>query len=409
MKASYLFLLLIPLICCTSEKPKKRIVELQEVEYQLPYQFKKEIEREFNSDTTPYRFQKAAAEYAAKGDYRNALRTWDLGMPGSENTYSEGKIDSLKQQYEVRNASEYIVEAAKDEQVLIINEAHHNSSHRFFTKSLLQGLYDHGYRYFGLEALSPGKWMDSSLNARQYPVQATGYYTKDPQFGDLLRKAMQIGFELFPYEDTTRANGKFREIGQAKQISDMIRKHPEGKFLIHCGFAHAYEGPYAAWEKTMAGRLKEFTQIDPLTVSQTGYSERGDSTYNHPLLKALRPTTPSVLVNRETKEVFGYEWKTNYTDITVLHPISTYQSGRPEWLFAQGNLKQELTLPEHKLKYPLMIMAFKVEEDIQQALPLDIVEADSIDKKVSLALPNGAYSILMVDGENAVAFDHKFE
>ncbi|RXM58193.1 hypothetical protein BOQ60_24775, partial [Chryseobacterium sp. CH1] len=32
----------------------------------------------------------------------------------------------------------------------IINEAHHNASHRTFASSLLQGLYDKGYRYLGL-------------------------------------------------------------------------------------------------------------------------------------------------------------------------------------------------------------------------------------------------------------------
>jgi hypothetical protein len=48
---------------------------------------------------------------------------------------------------------------AKNEKLIIINEAHHNIKHRVFTTSLLQGLYDNGYRFFGLEALS-----DTSIN-----------------------------------------------------------------------------------------------------------------------------------------------------------------------------------------------------------------------------------------------------
>ena len=216
---------------------------------------------------------------------------------------------------------------------------------------------------------------------------------------------MEIGFEVFPYEDTTNASGKFREIGQAKQIADMIRKHPEGKFLIHCGFAHAYEGEYEAWEKTMAGRLKEFTQIDPYTITQTSYSERGDSTFNHPLLKALNPKEPSVLINKESGKAFGYDWKTNYTDLAILHPMSTYIDGRPDWLFSQGNTQAEIYVPEHKMSYPLMFLAFKAGEDVQRAVPLDIVEADSTDTEVLMALPAGNYSVILADSVDAMVFE----
>jgi hypothetical protein len=38
----------------------------------------------------------------------------------------------------------------------------------------------------------------------------------------------------------------------------------------------------------MASRLKEFTGVNPLTINQVKYSERNNSNYNQPLLKALK-------------------------------------------------------------------------------------------------------------------------
>jgi hypothetical protein len=127
------------------------------------------------------------------------------------------------------------------------------------------------------------------------------------------------------------------------------------------------------------------------------------------LIKALQPKEPSVLVDRETGEAFGFEWKTNYTDIAILHPFSNYINGRPDWMFAQGNLAYELILPEHELNYPLMILAFNADEDIQRTVPMDIVEADSTDFSVTMALPKGDYQIMLADSVKAMVYDWKVE
>ena len=409
MKDKLLPILLIAFVACTPKPPETPPVEVIEIEYSLPYKFSNEIEAKLASDTMEWRFQEAASDYASKGDYQNALLQWDLGQAPREMSLSQEETDSINQSFDQVNAKDFILEAASDHRLVIINEAHHNSKHRFFTRSLLKGLYDQGYRYLGLEALSNGKFMDSSLNARKYPTQGTGYYIKDPQFGNMVREAISIGYEVFPYEDTTNANGKFREIGQARQIADKMRAHPENKFLIHCGYAHAFEGDYPSWEKAMAGRLKEFIDVDPLTITQTAYMEKSKPALSSPLLKAVQPAYSTILVEKESGAALGYNRGPAYTDLAVFHPFTTYTDGRPDWLYTNGHQKVELTIPEHQLNYPLMILSINASEDLQRAVPLDIVEADSTDEKVLLALPTGDYSVVMADGENEVVFDLKVE
>ena len=58
------------------------------------------------------------------------------------------------------------------------------------------------------------------------------------------------------------------------------------------------------WGKAMAGRLTEFTGIDPLTISQTIYSEKGNRDYENSYYQITDLERPSVFVN-ESGELFG--------------------------------------------------------------------------------------------------------
>ena len=82
----------------------------------------------------------------------------------------------------------------------------------------------------------------------------------------------------------------------------------------------------------MAGRLTEYTGINPLTINQVLYSERSKPKYNHPLLKALEIEESSVLIDRNHNPL-RYERGDAWTDIAVLHPNTIYIDGRPNWLF----------------------------------------------------------------------------
>ena len=395
------FYILTIVILFNSCKEEKRVIE--KIDFETEYKFSSEIEDKVKKDTVPWKYQLSASDYATKGDYKNALIQWDLAMRTREKNFTESQIDSINQKYSKIKASDYIIEEAKKNQVLIINEAHHNSFHRAFTKSLLQKLFDNGYKNLGLEALTNNDSLILALNKRKYPIQETGYYIKDPQFGNLVRDALEIGYELFPYEQTSGSNGKPREIEQAKNIRKFISSKPDEKFLIHCGFAHAYEGTYKAWEKAMAGRLTEYTGINPLTINQVLYSEKSKPEYNHPLLKALDIKESSVIVDKDNNPL-KYERGQAWTDIAVFHPNTNYIHGRPDWLFENDNENVSITLNDIQIKFPVMVLAFKKGEDINLAVPIDITEVKNKIENCILGLKKGNYNIVITNGKESVKF-----
>jgi hypothetical protein len=395
------FLFIFLLIACNSNQ---KVIEA--IEFETEYKLSSEIEEEVERDTMPWKYQFSAAAYATKGDYKNALRHWDLAMRGRNRTYTESQVDSINQKYQKVAALDYIIEQSKENQVIIINEAHHNSFHRVFTKALLQKLYEEGYTNLGLEALGNGEFLDSTLNERKYPVQETGFYTKDPQFGNLIREALEIGYTLFAYENMGNGGGKPREIAQARNIEKVIKAKPDEKFLIHCGFAHALEGTHRSWEKAMAGRLTEYTGINPLTINQVLYSEKGNPEFNHPLLKALDLKESTILLD-ENEAPHRYERGEAWTDLAVFHPSTQYVEDRPNWLYAHGNQQVSIPLTEVEMAFPVMVLAYKKGEAIKEAVPVDITEVNDKNQTASLGLKKGVYTIIISNKKKAVKFDYK--
>lgn len=368
----------------------------EEIVFKNTYKFNSEIMEKTAKDTVAWKYQFAAGDFATKGEYRKALEQWDIAFAGNYKPYTQQELDSVRAAYQVVPAADYILEQAKSNRIIIINEAHHSSLHRVFTRSLLQQLYDNGYRNLGLEALTNGKQTDSLLHDRKYPVMETGHYTKDPQFGNLIRTALEIGYKVFPYETTNRNNGKPREIDQARNIQEVIERRPNEKFLIHCGFGHVVVGDHEQWEKAMAGRLAEFTGIDPLTIDQVLYSEKSRLEVSHPLLQAFPITRPSVLIDRENRPLRYAQGKT-WADIAVLHPLSSYTAERPDWLFENGSKKVNLTLSDLDIEFPVMVLAFKKGEMISEAVPVDILEVADKNTPTLLALPKGRYEVVIAN------------
>lgn len=398
MKNKFILILtLLSIFSCTSKKKS-----IETIEFNNEYKFSSEIENKVETDTVAWKHQTSAAAYATQGDYQNALKHWDLAIRSKSKTYTEKQIDSIRLKYKIIPSKDFIVEQSKINQIIIINEAHHNSFHRVYTKSLLQKLFDNGYTNLGLETLS---YKDTLLNNRKYPIQSTGTYSKEPQFGNLIRTALEIGYTVFAYEDKTYSDGKLREIEQAKNIQKMIDKNPNEKFLIHCGFAHVFEGISHSWEKTMTGRLTEYTGINPFTINQTAYSEKSKSEFNHPLSKALNVKQSSILLDKNNVP-YKYERRESWTDIAVFHPNTEYINGRPNWLFENGNKNILIELKDIDIPFPVMVFAFKKGENINNAVPVDIYEVKNKTINPHLALPKGKYEIIVVNKENIA---RKFE
>ncbi len=364
------------------------------------YRFSKDILSEIDKDTTAWKYQMGATELSFNGYYREVLQTWD-------------KIDIRKQKDTEEDslyftgsnkviAKEYIIEQSKNVQIIIINEAHHISKHRTFTKSLLKGLYDNGYRHLGLEAL-----FDRTINERKFPVLESGYYTKEPEFGNLISEALEIGFTLFAYEASNGKNGKEREIEQAENIQKYIENNPKGKVLVHCGYAHAYENDYPSWGKAMAGRLKENMKIDPLTINQTMFLERSNKDNNHLFVRLNNSREPIILIE-ENGHIFNGKSEIKQTDIVIIHPQTNYINHRPDWV-SKG--KEIYTIPLSKIEkhQHLLVLAYRNNEFESNGIPADIVEITDSAPTSELYLSKGDYTIVMKDRNYNIVEEYNIE
>jgi hypothetical protein len=352
------------------------------------YKFRADIQDTIEKDTVAWKYQVGATAYSFIGDYANVLTTWDKGA--NARIYTPTSLDTLTlKSGRLKNAQDYILDRSKSENLIIINEAHHIAKHRLFTASLLEGLYQNGYRYLGLEALT------GALDLEQkYATSESGYYTHEPEMGHLIYEARRLGFVVFGYEATAGKNGKEREIEQAKNIQAFLGKNPKGKVIIHCGFDHVYENEVHGWEKAMAGRLKEYTGIDPFTIDQVKFTERSKPEFSHYFVYATQQTQPFVVV-LPNEEVFNGINAPKQTDLVVVHPVSHYKNDSPHWL---SHKKGTYVLPKTKLKhytYPIQVLAYRLGEYDNKGIPAAIVEIQNADQNTTLYLSKNHYEIVI--------------
>jgi hypothetical protein len=417
MKKIKLLYVLAPIFFWSCAQGQEMTIEgpVEEIEFTNPYKFKSDIKQKLETDSSPWKNQTAIMSHQKKGDYRSTLELFDLEANNKDYGIDKNAIDSIQTYYVPTDAKDYVIDIAKAEQIVIINETHHNPNHRIFTKSLLQELYNNGYTYLGLEALFNGPKggtpigntgnhildeRDSLLNERGYPVFQSGNYL-EPQMGNLIRTALEIGFVVFSYEKSGVGSGDPREKGQAKNIANILEKDPNAKILIHCGYSHAYEGfdVYAKGGKAMAGWLKEFTGINPLTINQSTYSEEfRKNEWNHPVLNAFSFNEPKVLLDEEGVAM-GFGQGNMFTDIAIINPVTKYINGRPNWIFKGKNQGFSVDPSIFDFECPIMVLAYRRNENFNNAVPVDLIEIIDPKDQPQLALDKGKYTLIAINLE----------
>lgn len=300
------------------------------------------------------------------------------------------------------NAHDYILERVKKERIIIFNEAHYEPRHRVFVESLLVDLYKVGFHFLGCETI-PFHYEDSALNSRKYPVEATGYYTAQPQFGNMVRTALSDGYYVFGYEAVSKKSKEDeedREVQQAQHIKLILDRNPDARIIIYCGYDHITKCGLPSWGKSMEQRLKEYTGIEPFTIEQTILTESGSPEYDDPLYKSIQLNYYAVFLDSSGKPFGGPPWNNCY-DVCLYHPHTRWIHGRPDWVFENGRqpiyLRGSITLP-----FPCLVCAYLDGEDITKATPVDIIELKNEDDEnhKALALGKGDFYILIRDTHN---------
>jgi hypothetical protein len=267
------------------------------------------------------------------------------------------------------DALDAIAEAAKDRRIVMINEAHHISGHRSFVAALLRRLRPLGFDRYACETFSPDGPVDIEAWKGGDPIHPMlGYYTNDPVFAETVREAGELGYRLSAYEATTAqyrlpnsAPGldriAEREEAEAVNFIDRILKRfPEARLVVHCGYSHAGEVKLgrAEW---FAARLRQKTGLDPLTIEQSQSWSAPAGAAAPPVTRAVRAhfqIDRPVVVEKDGR-LLGSPPYENAMDMAVFHPAWTPVEGRPGWLAADPMRRRHtVDLPRRAEAYTLL-------------------------------------------------------
>jgi hypothetical protein len=335
-----------------------------------PYKFSADIDKQIMTDSFYWRGGVAASDLSFTGLYQRALEEWDKARPGKRNISARDSA-AFMETYKPADASKFILEKAKQTRVVIFNEAHYYPRHRVFVASMLGRLKKLGYTHFAAEAFSTDE--DFAVSSR-IPDLATGFYTSEPQFGNLIREANKLSYKLFPYETELEGGINVREEDQARKLAALLNSDPSIKVVILCGFDHVMEDSIRNWGLPMAARVKQLTGIDPLTIDQIMLSERFVSSLNSPYFNLINSEDYAVMVDKNGG-VFNKRPDGKKVDILLYAPPTKYIHNRPSWIFSNNRKPALLKRSTVKVSFPVLAKVYHSEEDIRkQVIPVDVIE-----------------------------------
>ncbi len=256
---------------------------------------------------------------------------------------------------------------ARNHQVVMINEDHSTEKHRVFSEILLEPLFDLGFRYLAIETLSE---KDKNLNSRKFPIKSSGTYSNEPNYANFIRTALEMGFELIPYEirdDDEDDSGEsnfitYREECQSNHLADFIKQNPKAKIFVHAGWDHIKEHTTTKW---MAERFREKTGINPLTISQAHMDEN--------------PNLDKIKLHKDLSETYGIDLMLEYPKSKELKNIFYNTLKRVKIKFeGANNLNQKI------------YVAKEYEVFKEQAIPCFIIDKSS----VAYLMPNKEYVVI---------------
>lgn len=370
-----------------------------DIHYLYPFYQALGWEKKFKESMGEKAFNSSFSEMLAfAGDYKMAISFAEKNYDSLSAIAAKSIIDTINSLKDIQavSAKNSIIGNAPYYQVMMINESHNKPVHRAFTYSLLEGLYKQGYRYLAMEALNnfSNQCLDS-LNV------FTGYYTYEPVAGELVRKALELGYKLVSYEDTLASKHTIsqRDSIQAENIFSVIKKDPSAKILVHAGYTHISKElvdgytPMACWFKKISG-------IDPFTIDQTGMTEGSEFEYGRVFYDYFNTRftikEPSVIF--QNKRSFNPLEEKGY-DLLVMHPPTTYVQDRSAWLSFENERKPVLIQPTEKMLF--MVQAYYENEYNENLLsllvPADQTYTSNREGYYCLFLKKGTYKIVMRD------------
>src|SRR5581483_1724922 len=257
------------------------------------------------------------------GDYSDALQSFSI----KEELLSDDAPSPLGQPgWHPVPARGYIPTLARSYKAVFLNEAHNVPLTRSLTVQLLKALRAEGFNTFAAETLYRN---DSDLQKRGYPIAASGFYTREPVYAEMVREALKLGYKVVAYEADDQYQGDAREAQQARHLANLFKDDPNTRLVVNAGYAHIQKQGKFLGAQSMAEHFIEDTGIQPLAVEQTMLISHDGSVLDHPyytsVVQSLNPSQPIVFVDKDGKP---WSLRPGY-DVSVFFPMTHLRDGRP--------------------------------------------------------------------------------
>lgn len=290
-------------------------------------------------------------------------------------------------------ALDYIPQLAKNYRVVFVNEAHNIALTRTLTVRLLKPLRAEGFSIFAVETLYQSDI--AALNKRGYPTAASGFYTREPIYAEMVRTALKLGYKVVAYEADPAHTGDAREAQQAEHLLQILKANPGAKLLVNGGYAHIQKTGEFLGAQSMAEHFIKDSGIEPLSIEQTILIPHQDRAMNHPdydaIIAAVHPTQPIVFVNKDGKP---WSLRPGY-DASVIFPPEHFVYGRPTWAGLWGaRVPYVVNGAVCERHWPCMVAARYADEG-NDAIPADRMVLDPVPLMTvdDIKITNGDYSI----------------
>ena len=282
-----------------------------------------------------------------------------------------------------------ITRIAAEHRLVLIMEAHTVTEHRAWIEQTLGLFRAAGFTHYFAEAVAES---GSTLKSRGYPTSRTGFYTLDPRFGNLLRTAMRLGFEVGGY-DLTDGDFDRREEYQAATLARQFAARPDIRMVVHAGHGHVFKHDVRNVGRYMAARLWEMTGVEPFTIWQSSNALPNDE-YRY-LIRRVGPIAEPVMLvsppQHVTEKLFSDSSVQPAVDAIVIHPP---RLGREPTDRHGAFTGQKTRVPGEWRgnQWPVVIAAIPVGEP-DDAIALDQIMLRRGEMNFELWLPNADYRI----------------
>lgn len=357
----------------------------------IEWMFSNDIEKALKNDTTHYKMLLAQKQYLLIGDYANSLKYADMIKLKVE---TEKPINWLEhftnpKDYKAVPAKDYIIEKLKNEKIIVIAEEKFNPLARVFFANIMKDLYVNGFKYFTHQYLYTN---DSTLAKYKYPTQNTYTIPEEIQLGNLIREALSNGMNIFPLETEKEfLNLLDKNNERANIIKSVFDMDPNAKIIVFMNEKDAFKGTDANNVKGILDLIKDKTGITPYTINAVALYEHHFKKLENSNYAKIKAEEVSFLIDKSEKPLIAKNGNMNF-DAVLYFPKTQNIDNRQSWLTLKDK-KQAYYVHVNKISidYPVIVTAYKINEEKGNLLPYDVIEMKSATDKKALLLKNGEY------------------